>query len=236
MADQFGQQVTAVLSEDAQRLSGEEAVSMNIAAGSAVAEAVRTTLGPRGMDKMLVSDTGDVVVTNDGVTVLEEMDVDHPVADMVVDVAETQETEVGDGTTTAVVVAGELLGEAEDLLDRGIHAATIVGGYRHAAEQVDDILADIAVEVSPDDTEILERVAKTAMTGKGAEAAVETLAPTRRMPANFESRPRVVPTTPPTRKIPTSTGLNPWNTVVPRVTASTTTENVQVARIATMAA
>jgi len=177
MAEKFGQQVTSVLSDDAQRLSGEEAVSMNIEAGSAVAEAVRTTLGPRGMDKMLVSSSGDVVVTNDGVTVLEEMDVDHPVADMVVDVAETQESEVGDGTTTAVVVAGELLGEAEELLDRGIHASTIVGGYQQAADEVDAALDEIAVEVSADDTETLERVAKTAMTGKGAEAAVETLAP-----------------------------------------------------------
>ncbi|MFB6173604.1 MAG: TCP-1/cpn60 chaperonin family protein, partial [Halobacteriales archaeon] len=113
----MGGQPLIVLSEDSQRTSGKDAQSMNITAGTAVAEAVRTTLGPKGMDKMLVGSGGDVVVTNDGVTILSEMDIEHPAANMVVEVAETQEDEVADGTTSAVVVAGELLDGAEDLLD-----------------------------------------------------------------------------------------------------------------------
>jgi len=123
-----------VLSDESQRTSGEDALSMNLTAAQAVGEAVRTTLGPRGMDKMLVDGSGNVVVTNDGVTLLEEMDIDHPAADTLVDVATTQEAEVGDGTTSAVVLASELLGEAEDLLEQDVHPSTIVEGYRTAAE------------------------------------------------------------------------------------------------------
>ena len=128
------------------------------------------------MDKMLVDDGGDVVVTNDGVTLLEEMDIDHPAAEMVVEVAETQEAEVGDGTTSAVVLAGELLSVAEDLVERGVHPSSIVSGYRHAAGVADDLLAELATTVDADDTETLERIAGTAMTGKGAENAREHLA------------------------------------------------------------
>ncbi|MDX1745680.1 MAG: thermosome subunit alpha, partial [Halobacteriales archaeon] len=165
-----------MLSEESQRTSGKDAQSMNITAGKAVAEAVRTTLGPKGMDKMLVDSMGDVVVTNDGVTILKEMDIEHPAANMIVEVAETQEDEVGDGTTTAVVVAGELLGKAEDLLDQDIHATTLAQGYRQAAQKAKEILDDIAIEVSADDEDVLTEIAATAMTGKGAESAKDTLA------------------------------------------------------------
>ncbi|AHG02597.1 thermosome subunit [Halobacterium sp. DL1] len=175
MAQQMGNQPLIVLSEDSQRTSGKDAQSMNITAGKAVAEAVRTTLGPKGMDKMLVDSTGEVVVTNDGVTILKEMDIEHPAANMIVEVAETQETEVGDGTTSAVVVSGELLSEAEDLLEQDIHATTLAQGYRQAAEQAKEFLEDAAIDVSADDTETLKKIAATAMTGKGAENAKDVL-------------------------------------------------------------
>ncbi len=175
MAQQMGNQPLIVLSEDSQRTSGKDAQSMNITAGTAVAESVRTTLGPKGMDKMLVDDAGSVVVTNDGVTILDEMDIEHPAANMIVEVAQTQEDEVGDGTTTAVVIAGELLSKAEDLLDQDIHATILAQGYRQAAEKAKEILEENAIEVSPEDTEKLESIAATAMTGKGAESARDTL-------------------------------------------------------------
>jgi len=173
---QMGNQPMLVLSEDSQRTSGKDAQSMNITASQAVAEAVRTTLGPKGMDKMLVDDMGSVVVTNDGVTILDEMDIEHPAANMIVEVAQTQEDEVGDGTTTAVVIAGELLSKAEELLDQDIHATILAQGYRQAAEKAKEILEEQAIEVGPEDTEQLEKVAATAMTGKGAESAKDVLA------------------------------------------------------------
>ncbi len=175
MSQQMGNQPLIIMSEDSQRTSGKDAQSMNITAGKAVAESVRTTLGPKGMDKMLVDDAGSVVVTNDGVTILEEMDIEHPAANMIVEVAQTQEDEVGDGTTTAVVISGELLGKAEDLLDQDIHATILAQGYRQAAEKAKEALEDIAIDVDADDTEILESIAATAMTGKGAENAKDTL-------------------------------------------------------------
>ncbi len=175
MAQQMGNQPLIIMSEDSQRTSGKDAQSMNITAGKAVAESVRTTLGPKGMDKMLVDDAGSVVVTNDGVTILEEMDIEHPAANMIVEVAQTQEDEVGDGTTTAVVISGELLGKAEDLLDQDIHATILAQGYRQAAEKAKEALEDIAIDVDAEDTEILESIAATAMTGKGAENAKDTL-------------------------------------------------------------
>jgi len=175
MAQQMGNQPLIVLSDDSQRTSGEDAQSMNISAGKAVAESVRTTLGPKGMDKMLVDSQGSVVVTNDGVTILKEMDIEHPAANMIVEVAETQENEVGDGTTSAVIVAGELLDEAEDLLEQDIHATTLAQGYRRAAEQAKEILSEIAIDIDADDTEHLEQIAATAMTGKGAENAKDAL-------------------------------------------------------------
>ncbi|WP_247731731.1 thermosome subunit alpha [Halovivax limisalsi] len=155
-----------ILSEDSQRTEGRDAQSSNIMAGKAVAESVRTTLGPRGMDKMLVDSGGEVVITNDGATILEEMDIEHPAAQMIVEVAETQEAEVGDGTTTAAVIAGNLLGEAEDLLDQDVHATTIVEGYHEAArialEAIDDQVLDVEV-----DHDLLAEVAESSMTGKG---------------------------------------------------------------------
>ena len=172
----MGNQPMIVLSEESQRTSGEDAQNMNITAGKAVSESVRTTLGPKGMDKMLVDSGGSVVVTNDGVTILKEMDIDHPAANMIVEVSETQEDEVGDGTTSAVVVAGELLDQAEELLDQDIHATTLAQGYRQAAEEAKSILEGDAIEVTEDDRETLVEIAATAMTGKGAENSKDLLA------------------------------------------------------------
>ena len=158
-----------ILGEDAQRMKDKSAQEHNIAAARAVAESVRSTLGPKGMDKMLVNNLGDIVITNDGVTILEEMDIDNPTAEMVVEVAETQEDEAGDGTTTAVAIAGELLGEAEDLLDQDIHPTAIIKGYNMAADQAREEIDDISIDIDKDDTETLRQIAETSMTGKGAE-------------------------------------------------------------------
>lgn len=155
---------------------GRDAQRMNILAARVISEAVRTTLGPRGMDKMLVDSLGDVVVTNDGVTILKEMEVEHPAAKMLVEVAKTQDEQVGDGTTTAVIIAGELLREAERLLDQTIHPTVIAGGYRLAAERAQKILEEIAEPVKIDDEELLKKIAMTAMTGKKAESSRNTLA------------------------------------------------------------
>ncbi len=176
MAAQMGGQPILILSDKTQRTIGKDAQRMNILAARVIAESVKTTLGPRGMDKMLVDSLGDVVVTNDGVTILKEMDVEHPAAKMMVEVAKTQEDEVGDGTTTAVVVAGELLKRAEELLDQDVHPTIVAEGYRLAADKSNEILKKIAVDVSVKDDETLKKVATTAMTGKGAEKAKEYLA------------------------------------------------------------
>lgn len=165
-----------ILPEGSQRTTGRDAQRNNIAAAKAVAETVRTTLGPKGMDKMLVDSMGDAVVTNDGVTILEEMQIEHPAAKMIVEVAKTQENEIGDGTTTAVILAGELLKNAEDLIDKNIHPTVIAKGYRMAAETAQKILNNIAEDLKLDDTETLKKIALTAMTGKGAEIAKEKLA------------------------------------------------------------
>jgi len=165
-----------ILGEDSQRMKDKSAQEHNISAARAVAESVRSTLGPKGMDKMLVSSMGDVTVTNDGVTILKEMDIDNPTASMIVEVAETQEDEAGDGTTSAVAIAGELLKNAEDLLEQDIHPTAIIKGFNMAATQAKDELADIATEVDPDDEELLKKVAETSMTGKGAELNKELLA------------------------------------------------------------
>ncbi|MDR2830985.1 MAG: TCP-1/cpn60 chaperonin family protein [Methanobrevibacter sp.] len=163
-----------VLPEGTNRILGRDAQRNNILAGKVLAETVRTTLGPKGMDKMLVDSLGDIVVTNDGVTILKEMDIEHPAAKMLVEVAKTQEDEVGDGTTTAVIIAGELLKKAEILLDMDIHPTIVAMGYRQAAEKAQEILEDISIEEI--DTEVLVKVAMTAMTGKGTEKAREPLA------------------------------------------------------------
>ena len=168
-----GQQVL-ILPEGTNRFLGRDAQRMNILAGKVLAETVRTTLGPKGMDKMLVDSLGDIVVTNDGVTILKEMDIEHPAAKMLVEVAKTQEDEVGDGTTTAVIIAGELLKKAENLLDQDIHPTIVSMGYRQAAEKALEILDSISIDA--DDRDTLLQVAMTAMTGKGTEKAREPLA------------------------------------------------------------
>jgi len=165
-----------ILSENTQRTMGRDAQRNNIMAAKLVAETVRTTLGPKGMDKMIVDSLGDVTVTNDGVTILEEMQIEHPAAKMIVEVAKTQEDQVGDGTTTAVILAGELLKNAESLLDKDVHPTVITKGYRMAAEKSQNILEKIAENVSIKDQDILEKVAITAMSGKGAEGHKEKFA------------------------------------------------------------
>lgn len=175
MAAQMGGQPILILSDKTQRTIGKDAQRMNILAARVVAESVKTTLGPRGMDKMLVDSLGDVVVTNDGVTILKEMDIEHPAAKMMVEVAKTQEDEVGDGTTTAVVIGGELLKKAENLLDQDVHPTVIAKGYRMAAEKAKEILRKIAIPISIKDDEMLNKVAVTSMTGKGAEKAKDYL-------------------------------------------------------------
>lgn len=176
MSMQPGVQPIFILPENTQRSSGKNAQRNNILAAKIVAETVRTTLGPRGMDKMLVNEAGEVTVTNDGVTILEQMRVAHPAAKMVVEVARTQEDEVGDGTTTAVILAGELLKNAEKLLDDRVHPTVIIKGYRAAETEAQRILEQLGEPVSARDTAMLKRIAQTAMTGKGAEAAKEHLA------------------------------------------------------------
>lgn len=164
-----------ILKEGSKRTHGSDAQHNNIMAAKAVAEAVRTTLGPKGMDKMLVDSMGDVVITNDGATILKEMDIEHPGAKMIVEVAKTQDAEVGDGTTTAAVLAGEFLTKAEDLLESGVHPTVIASGYRLAADQATKIIDTITIRASPEDTETLEKIAATAITGKGAEAQKDHL-------------------------------------------------------------
>ena len=172
----MGAQPMFIMSEDASRTSGRDAQSSNITAGKAVAESVRTTLGPRGMDKMLVSDAGDVVITNDGATILGEMDIEHPAAQMIVEVAETQEEEIGDGTTTAAVLAGQLLAQAEELVEDDIHPTTIVEGYHEAARIAEETVDDQVLDEELDD-ELLRTVAASSMTGKGTgDVGAETLA------------------------------------------------------------
>src|SRR3989304_9007226 len=137
-----------ILPEGATRTLGRDAQRNNIAAAKLVAETVRTTLGPKGMDKMIVDSLGDITVTNDGVTILKEMNVEHPAAKMVVEVAKTQEDEVGDGTTTAVIIAGELLKKAEQLLEQDIHPTMIIRGYRLGKIKSLEILRDVAAGLS----------------------------------------------------------------------------------------
>ena len=172
----MGGQPMIILGEDSQRMKDRDAQSHNIAAAKAVAEAVRSTLGPKGMDKMLVSSMGDITVTNDGVTILQEMDIDNPTAEMIVQVAETQEDEAGDGTTTAVSIAGELLKNAEDLLEQDIHPTAMIKGFHLASERAREEVDNVAYEVDSGDTDLLQQVAETSMTGKGAELEKDVLA------------------------------------------------------------
>ncbi|KUO39838.1 MAG: thermosome subunit [Candidatus Hadarchaeum yellowstonense] len=173
---QLGGQPILILPEKVQRYLGRDAQRMNIMAARVIAESVRTTLGPRGMDKMLVDNLGDITITNDGVTILEEMDVEHPAAKMMVEVSKAQEDEVGDGTTTAVVLAGELLKKSEELLEQDIHPTVIISGYRLAAEEAQRILEKMATPVTKDDEKILKQIAKTSMSSKGSEIHGDKLA------------------------------------------------------------
>ena len=165
-----------LIPDDVQRLLGKDAQRNNILAARMVAEIVKTTLGPKGMDKMLVSPTGDIIITNDGVTILEEMQIEHPAAKMIVDIAKTQDSEVGDGTTTVAMLAGKLLENAEKLLDKKIHPTAITKGYQLAAEKCQFFLNQIALKITPYDEELLNQLAMTAMTGKSAESSKEKLA------------------------------------------------------------
>lgn len=176
MVQQMGGQPILVLPEGTLRTLGKDAQHNNITAAKAVADAVRTTLGPKGMDKMLVDSMGDVVITNDGVTILEEMEIEHPAAKMMVEVAKTQEEEVGDGTTTAAVIGGELLEKAGTLLDQNVHPTVITKGFKLAKEESLRILDKIAKDVTENDEQLLKKIAITAMTGKAAERASEHLA------------------------------------------------------------
>jgi len=169
------QQPILVLPEGAFRTQGRDAQRVNISAAKQVAEVVQTTLGPRGMDKMLVDDLGDITITNDGATIVNEMNIEHPAAKMIVEVAKTQDDEVGDGTTTAVILTGELLKNAEKLLDQNIHSSVIASGYRMASLKAHEILDEISKDINIDDKETLMKIANTAMTGKGTEVAKEGL-------------------------------------------------------------
>ncbi|MCD6481458.1 MAG: TCP-1/cpn60 chaperonin family protein [Thermoplasmata archaeon] len=165
-----------ILKEGTEREKGREAQFNNIRAAMAIADAVRSTMGPKGMDKMLVDSMGDVVITNDGVTILKEIEVEHPAAKMIVEVAKAQDEECGDGTTTAVVLAGELLKYAQDLIEQDIHPTVIAEGYRLASKKACEVLDSIALDIKPDDEEMLKRIAETSMTGKVAGANKEMLA------------------------------------------------------------
>ncbi|MEM5879574.1 MAG: thermosome subunit beta [Candidatus Aenigmatarchaeota archaeon] len=176
MLGNLGGQPILILPEGTLRSTGRDAQKNNIAAAKAVADAVKTTLGPKGMDKMLVDSIGDIVITNDGVTILEEMDVEHPAAKMMVEVAKTQNEEVGDGTTTSVVIAGELLKKAEELLDQEIHPTVITRGFKIAKDEALKIVEEIAKPIDIDDTETLMKIAMTSMSGKSVEKASPKLA------------------------------------------------------------
>ena len=176
MMGQQGQIPILVLKEGTQREKGKGAQHNNIQAAKAIADAVRSTLGPKGMDKMLVDSMGDVVITNDGVTILKEIDVEHPGAKMLVEVAKTQDEECGDGTTTAVILAGELLKNAEDLIEQNVHPTVINAGYRMAAEKATEILNKAAMSVTLNDTETLKVIAMTSMSSKSASMSKEVLA------------------------------------------------------------
>ncbi len=170
-----GQTPILILKEGTSREKGKGAHKNNIAAAKAIADAIRSTLGPRGMDKMLVDSMGDVVITNDGVTILKEIDVEHPAAKMLVEVAKTQDAECGDGTTTSVVLAGELLKKAEELLDANVHPTVIASGYRMASERSLEILERNSMKISTKDTKKLQRIASTALRSKIADQAGEML-------------------------------------------------------------
>ena len=171
-----GQIPVIVLKEGTQRETGREATKNNIAAARAIAEAVKSTLGPKGMDKMLVDSLGDITITNDGATILKEVDVQHPAAKMIIEVAKSQDSEVGDGTTSVVVLAGELLKHAEELLEQNVHPTIITHGYTIAAQKAVEMLPSLGIEIKDDDEEALKEVAITALTSKNVGGVREHLA------------------------------------------------------------
>ncbi len=172
----LAQQPIIVLKEGTKRERGKSAQYSNIMAARAIADAVRSTLGPKGMDKMLVDSMGDVIITNDGATILKEIDVEHPAAKMMVEVAKAQDEECGDGTTTAVILTGELLKAAGELLEKNIHPTIIASGFKMAADKAVEILNSMAKTIKKDDKETLRNIAMTAMASKGASAAKNLLA------------------------------------------------------------
>ncbi|MEM2054543.1 MAG: thermosome subunit beta [Candidatus Anstonellales archaeon] len=162
-----------VMPEGSQRIIGRDAMRLNIAIAYAIAQILKTTLGPKGMDKMLVSDLGDIIITNDGATILQEMNVDHPTAKLLVEVAKTQDKEVGDGTTTSVVIAGNLLRNASQLIDKNIHPTTIVRGYELAEKRAQEELINIAGKVDVTKKEELKKIAKVALGSKGIGSDID---------------------------------------------------------------
>ncbi|HMB66562.1 MAG TPA: thermosome subunit beta [Candidatus Bathyarchaeia archaeon] len=166
MSSELAGQQVIILREGTSRSRGQDALKANIMAAKIIAESVRSSLGPKGMDKMLVDGFGDVTITNDGATILDEMEVQHPAAKMMVEVAKTQDDEVGDGTTTSVVVAGELLKKAEELIDQGVHPTVIVDGYRQASIRALEVLDQIAIKIDPIDKAMLRRVAEVSLASK----------------------------------------------------------------------
>ncbi|MFX1322491.1 MAG: thermosome subunit beta [Promethearchaeota archaeon] len=173
---QLGGTPVFIMKEGTERTRGKDALENNIAAAIVIAEAVRTSLGPRGMDKMLVDQFGDVVITNDGATILKEIDVQHPAAKMMVEVAKTQDSEVGDGTTTSVILAGELLKRAKKLLEQKIHPTVITEGFRKASEKAIEILENISIKSGIEDKEGLKNAAMTCMSSKLVSESKEQLA------------------------------------------------------------
>src|SRR2546426_348959 len=165
-----------ILKEGRGRWRGKGGRPTTIAGAGAVADAVRSTRGPKGMDKMLVDSMGDVTITNDGVTILKEIEVEHPAAKMIVEVAKTQDDEVGDGTTTAVILAGELLKKAESLVEQNVHPTIIVNGYKMAASKAIELLEELAFPVKLADTELLKQIASTAMSGRSVGTSRDFLA------------------------------------------------------------
>jgi|YelNatPaOPRAMG01_1025707.scaffolds.fasta_scaffold02540_18 thermosome len=169
-------QPVLILKEGTSRSRGKEAQRNNIMAARTISEVLKSTLGPRGMDKMLIDSLGDITITNDGAAILDEIEVEHPTAKMMVEIAKTQDDMVGDGTTTAVVLAGELLKRAEELLDQNIHPTILVSGYRKAAQKAIEIINKIAIPVNIEDRETLKKVALTSMSSKAVGSAREHLA------------------------------------------------------------
>jgi len=176
LSAQTGGVPVLILREGSGRSRGRDAQRNNIMAARTIAEAVKSSLGPKGMDKMLVDSSGDVTITSDGRTILDKMDIDHPAAKMMVEVAKTQDAEVGDGTTTAVILAGDLLGKAEDLIDKGVHPTVIVEGYIKAADKALETLENIAISVKPEEKGFLKKVAATSMASKLVAEKKEQLA------------------------------------------------------------